>query len=216
MYKVFFKDRIVFFLNDFPEAFKAHSGLFYRFGNRDELKALVDAFFDLDKIPRLYISHNDPDFIREEFKSCFRWVTAAGGVVTNPANQILIIKRHGLWDLPKGKTEKGESPEQTALREVREECSIDRLKIGDLITKTYHTYMLHGEPVLKEISWFKMLSDDTSLPHPQIKEDITETVWFTRKEIGKIRENTYPSIIEVLCTSGHLSSDLAPVFHYPE
>ncbi|HYW97133.1 MAG TPA: NUDIX domain-containing protein [Bacteroidales bacterium] len=201
MYKVFFKDRIVFFLNDLSKAVKAHTGLFYRYGKRDELKALVNAFFWLDKIPRLYITHENSDFIWEEFKSCFRLIKAAGGVVTNPDGKIMVIKRHGLWDLPKGKMEAGESSEETALREVGEECSIEGLAAGKLITRTYHTYMLNDEPVLKETSWYAMTSDNGESPHPQLKEDITETVWFDRNDIAGIKENTYPSIIDVLETA---------------
>ncbi len=52
------------------------------------------------------------------------------------------------------------SPEETALREVQEECSIEGLKLGEPITLTYHTYILDGEPVLKEITWFDMATAD--------------------------------------------------------
>ncbi len=204
MYKVFFKDRIVFFLNDFPETFRSHTGLFYRYGNHGELNALIRAWFDLEKIPRLYLTHEDPDYLKKEFTSCFRLIKAAGGVVTNHDGHVMIIKRHGLWDLPKGKTEEGESMEETALREVREECSIDNLKLGELITITWHAYILDGQPALKETYWYAMKSGDGSSPYPQLKEDITETIWFGRDELDKIRDNTYPSIIEVLTVAGML------------
>lgn len=201
MYKVFFKDRIVFFLNDVPETFLSHTGLFYRYGNRSELNALTKSWFDMEKIPHLYLVHEDLSFLKEEFKSCFRLITAAGGVVTNDDGRVMIIRRHGLWDLPKGKMEEGEQTGETALREVKEECSIGGLELGELITITWHAYILDGQPALKETYWYAMKSKDGSSPHPQLKEDITETIWFEREDLGKIRENTYPSIIEVLTSA---------------
>ncbi len=65
-------------------------------------------FSTLKRSRVLYITHPDPGFIREEFKSCFRLIRAAGGVVRNIRGEIMIIKRHGLWDLPKGKMEPDE------------------------------------------------------------------------------------------------------------
>ncbi len=202
MYKVFFKDRVVFFLNKFSDANNLDSGLIYKYGDRNELKALIMAYFDLKTISRLYISHEDTDFIWNEFTSCFRIIKAAGGVVTNTEKQILIIKRHGLWDLPKGKAEPGENTQQTALREVSEECSLDGLEIGKLITTTWHTYILDEKPVLKETSWFEMYTSDGNAPTPQLKEDITEAVWFRRENVASISNNTYPSIVEVLKSKG--------------
>lgn len=54
---------------------------------------------------------------------------SAGGLVFNERNEVAIIARysrsgHWEWCLPKGHIEKGESPEQTAVREVHEETGI--------------------------------------------------------------------------------------------
>jgi len=51
---------------------------------------------------------------------------AYGGVVINPSGQVLLREPAGhykgdVWAFPKGKPESGESPEQTAVREVLEE-----------------------------------------------------------------------------------------------
>src|SRR5690606_40252613 len=45
-------------------------------------------------------------------------VTAAGGMVINDKKEILFIYRNKRWDLPKGKVEKGETLEDSAIREV--------------------------------------------------------------------------------------------------
>jgi 8-oxo-dGTP pyrophosphatase MutT (NUDIX family) len=54
--------------------------------------------------------------------------TSAGGVVvrtSDDAIDVAIIKTHeGRWQLPKGWIEDGESPEQAAVREAREEAGV--------------------------------------------------------------------------------------------
>jgi 8-oxo-dGTP pyrophosphatase MutT (NUDIX family) len=52
-------------------------------------------------------------------------MNTAGGIVINKGNQVLLIFRKGKWDLPKGKSENGESLKKTAKREVVEETGID-------------------------------------------------------------------------------------------
>ena len=49
--------------------------------------------------------------------------------ILNSQKEVLFIYRNQLWDLPKGMTEAGETIEATALREVAEECGIDKLSI---------------------------------------------------------------------------------------
>jgi bis(5'-nucleosidyl)-tetraphosphatase len=62
-------------------------------------------------------------------------VTSAGGVVfrvTNEGREVLVCGRNadGLWALPKGTPEPGETLEQTALREVREETGVEVAQDG--------------------------------------------------------------------------------------
>ena len=63
-------------------------------------------------------------------------------------------KREGVWALPKGNLDPGEKPEQTALREVREETGVEgRLveKLGDV----KYTYTRRGgERVFKIVSFY--------------------------------------------------------------
>ena len=51
-------------------------------------------------------------------------VNAGGGLVINSKGEYLLIRRSGLWDLPKGHQEPGEPIEETALREVEEETGL--------------------------------------------------------------------------------------------
>ena len=67
-------------------------------------------------------------------------VNAAGGLVTNKKGEFLLIRRSGLWDLPKGHQEAGEALEDTALREVEEETGVRGLSLGRYICTTDHCY----------------------------------------------------------------------------
>ena len=59
----------------------------------------------------------------EDFQGLYKIIEAAGGVVFNEKNEILMIYRLKTWDLPKGKIEKGETPADAAFREVCEETN---------------------------------------------------------------------------------------------
>ena len=112
-------------------------------------------------------------------------------------NKFLFIFRLGKWDLPKGKVEDGETLEQTAIREVEEECGIGKLKIKDKLITTYHTYHLKGKEILKASHWYAMTTDDTSKLKVQTEENITDARWVSREEIPTILKDAYPSIAEV-------------------
>ena len=67
---------------------------------------------------------------------------AAGGVVervTPDGVQVVIVRRtrYGDWVLPKGKPDRGETLEQTALREVKEETGCEARIVGEAYTIEY-------------------------------------------------------------------------------
>ena len=198
MYKVFFKDRIVFFTTDFPSVIKKHEGLFYKFGSEEALDAIIKAFFYIESMKEFYIIYPDLDKIWNSFCKSFKLIKAGGGLVRNQADEILIIKRNGIWDLPKGKLEKNEVIETAATREVEEECGITNVKIDKKLIVTYHTYELKGELILKETHWYSMKYFGTEKLKPQLQEDITMAMWIDQDEVSYITGNTYSSIKDVL------------------
>ena len=126
-----------------------------------------------------------------EIKTYFKYIEAAGGVVFNSKNEMLIIKRLGCYDLPKGKLEKRESAEEGALREVEEECGVSNLKIREKVEASYHIYSLKNRLVLKKTHWYLMDYAGNEKLIPQTEEDITEAFWADSTKKDMILSDTY-------------------------
>lgn len=120
-------------------------------------------------------------------------VSAAGGLVLNDKDEFLFIYRGGKWDLPKGRIEKGESIEETAIREVEEECGIFNLQLVKPLLTTYHIYF-QKENKLKETYWFLMHSNYDKELVPQLEEGITKVVFKNKEQVAKALKNTYKNI----------------------
>jgi len=151
---------------------------------------------------KVYIN-NSPEIITENWESfCANHmlIEAAGGLVYNDKNQLLMIFRNGRWDLPKGKLEVGENIEQCAMREVEEECGVSGLIITQQLQETYHTYEINGQKILKRTYWFEMKSSFKGNLTPQNKEGITVAVWVDEQDIAEKLENSFGNIIELFKT----------------
>jgi len=142
-------------------------------------------------VKELNVFGENIDEIWQEFQKLFRIIEAAGGIVSNPDSDILFIKRLGKWDLPKGKMEKGESREESAVREIEEETGLQNVELLSFINTTYHIYIeRNGDKVLKCTHWFEMNFDGEDTSKPQIEEGITEVAW---KNTLQIEEEVFPS-----------------------
>lgn len=130
-------------------------------------------------------------------------VTAAGGVVFKGNDTsdpfVLLIFRRGVWDLPKGKLEEGETIKECSVREVAEEVGISVLpEIVFKLPETYHEYEQGGIHYGKTTHWFGMqFSDDVELTfEPQTEEDIQKVRWIS---LNKARTLVgYENLSEVL------------------
>lgn len=167
-----------------------------------DISRLVSLFENSDSLMRIFIPTDDIEGTYKNFCSNFKEVNAAGGLVSNRRDDVLMIKRNGLWDLPKGHQEKGEDIKDTAIREVQEETGVDELELGDLICITDHCYFRKEKWHLKHTWWYKMEYTKPVDLHPQREEDITKAVWIPRSCIAPYLIDTYPSIIEVFRTAG--------------
>ncbi len=147
----------------------------------------------------IQITDADQKTIRNHFKEKLVYIDAAGGLVQNPAGEILFIFRHGKWDLPKGKPEKGESKEETAIREVEEETGVSRLRIISHLPSTWHIYEIdHQKYALKRSYWFQMTANCWENLRIQTEEDITDAEWIKMPVPEKILNNAFLSIRELV------------------
>ena len=123
-YKVFINDLPVFFQESVNDLEIDLSAQLINPNNRHDVERFID--INQAKFPALYIVGKN---VFDLYFSDHKLIEAAGGVVKNPADELLFILRLGKWDLPKGKIEKGEKIKEAALREVEEECGGGGLKI---------------------------------------------------------------------------------------
>jgi len=145
-----------------------------------------------NQVTSITISVNEHISAKNYFKSKFKIVKAAGGVVEKK-DKILMIYRLKKWDLPKGKLEKGEKAKAGAVREVEEECNI-KVELGRKICNSWHTYSLNEKNILKKTIWYTMKSLDDSQMKPQKSEDIEEVRWLKTKDLFHALKDSYQSI----------------------
>ena len=151
---------------------------------------------ETEDVSILIIGNTETNWL--QFSANYLLVEAAGGLVQNEQGHWLFIYRNGVWDLPKGKLEKGERIEECAVREVAEECGIEEPIIVRPLSTTYHTYTLKGKRILKPTYWFLMKSADSSELAPQTEEGITEVKWVSTEDALELATDSFGSIKEVV------------------
>lgn len=194
MYKVFFKDSC-FLLTDDQNLLKEKKQIW----KHQDFNVTKDFIHEqLQRTDQFTVILYDEDLeeLFSLFKSCFVYVKAAGGIV-HEQDKILLIKRQGMYDLPKGHLEAGETLEECAIREVKEECGLEDVKITTPFMNTLHIYYRNETWFLKKTHWYQMSCPSNCTLCPQTEEDIEEVFWFPVSELDKITTQTYPSLLPV-------------------
>lgn len=131
----------------------------------------------------------------------FTLVEAAGGLVQNEEGDLLLIYRRGWWDLPKGKAEPGEEPEETALREIAEETGVESLELQEMVQfpgwdqpGTYHTYRENKQVMLKLTRWYHLKTPNKPLLKPQAIEGIEKAKWVSKEALPAYVPDVYASL----------------------
>jgi len=100
---------------------------------------------------------------------------SSGGVVFK-AGKVVLLKKKAGWVLPKGTVEKGETIEEAAIREVREETGLQNIRILSEIGHITYKFLSRGKPVKKTVYFFLMeTTDDALLPG----EEFQDARWFS-------------------------------------
>jgi len=191
MYKVFFNEQSICIdsnMNNSKEGIVV--------SRKEELRPLLFEFFDGDA--DLFLLSESPENVFLWLKDELHYIEAAGGIVETEDEELLFIYRLEFWDLPKGKIEKGESPEEAAYREIKEECGIATHQLQQYLSNTYHIYSMNGEMYLKKTFWyyFQIQNQEEELI-PQTEESIERVSWLSEEEIELALLESYESIKQV-------------------
>src|SRR4249919_3442309 len=108
---------------------------------------------------------------------------SAGGLVVDDHGQVLLIRARDLrnqpvWTLPKGALMAGETSEQAALREVREETGYECAVVRDLEAVTYW-FQRGGQRIKKTVRWYRMRPVAKVGEHDH---EVDETAWVAPAE----------------------------------
>ena len=197
MYKVFFNDKFVLLTDKYEYDVISTGVLFFRYEDFEELPFVIDLLNESEFVNAVVILSTNVEELWADFRSHFVEIDAAGGLVTNSRNELLLIHRNGVWDLPKGKLEENEHASDGALREVEEECGITDLQLNDKITTSFHVYPMKGFKYLKRTFWYAMNSNQDEFI-PQGEEGIDKVEWVKMEDLNWNERKTYASISEVV------------------
>ncbi|XOV67301.1 MAG: NUDIX hydrolase [Fluviicola sp.] len=194
MYKVFIDQKPVVFIEKEMLSTEKLVEKAKNVSNFNELKPLLKKASIASPV---ILTSKNPKKAFKAFFSDFKKIDAAGGIVQRK-QKYLVIKRKGLWDIPKGRIDKGESAETACVREIMEECGIGKPSITHPLCETYHCMKWNGQPALKRTFWYMLSYDGPKETTPEVKEDITEAKWMSREKLLGIRKKTFGSVNEVL------------------
>ena len=108
---------------------------------------------------------------------------SAGGIVLRDASggpELVLGRRRresdgATWSLPKGTPDTGESPEETALREVTEETGLE-VRILDTVGDVHYRFMREGRSIDKTVHYYLMEATGGNLADHDHEFD--EVRWF--------------------------------------
>ena len=197
MYRIFHGKHRIYLTKDEAHIAKYKPDFIFKKPKEEQIKEALKVSKKATKPLKILLLGN-PDKILKKVVSEFKYQIAAGGIVENTNGKILLMKRLGKWDLPKGKLDKGETIEECALREIEEETGAADLSVKSSFAETYHTYYRNEKWVIKHTHWYIVKCDDPSKLSPQFEEDIEQVAWVDFDTIDVLKIDTYPAIRRLL------------------
>ncbi|BAK48270.1 MAG: NUDIX hydrolase [Lachnospiraceae bacterium] len=125
--------------------------------------------------------------------------TSCGGIVIYRGKILLLYKqyknRYEGWVLPKGTMEEGETCENTALREVKEETGVSA-QIVRYVGESSYSFHIPNNQVEKTVHWYLMQSN-SYFSRPQREEYFTDSGYYKYHEaIHLLKFSNEKSILE--------------------
>ncbi len=200
MYKIYINETPIFLTDTITAHTKTATAthLITRHRHRKALFQYIDSLEKKHLFEAITVYAENVEMLKADFFSIYNVIPAAGGVVLNEKNEALFIFRRGFWDLPKGKIEEGETIEEAAVREVREEVGLKNVEIIRPLTVTYHTYRdRKGQRCLKLTHWFLMKTEEQTFK-VQTEEDIETAEWLTIPAFLQSNKVAYHNINDVI------------------
>jgi ADP-ribose pyrophosphatase YjhB (NUDIX family) len=110
--------------------------------------------------------------------------TSCGGVVIYRGKILVLYKRYRNkyegWVLPKGTVESGETHEETATREVKEESGANAF-VKKYIDTTHYSFSTSKDVVSKSVLWY-LMSSDSYYSKPQREEFFEDSGYYKYNE----------------------------------
>lgn len=207
--KVYFNDKPLFLCDDVDATLQPYvhhdDAVFIDELNLHTIKSMIHEMQETEVHAGVFF-HKNLEELKTSFFKKFTLIKAAGGFVLNENDEVLLMFRRGKWDLPKGKLDKGEKPEQGAIRETEEETGLKNISLLSHLLNTYHTYHEGSRYILKETFWYKMKVKGEQNLQPQAEEQITNLEWANEKSLDKYLPHSFPSVKDVLI-AGYKSQD---------
>jgi 8-oxo-dGTP pyrophosphatase MutT (NUDIX family) len=140
-------------------------------------------------------------------------------LIIEPAGRVLlfrfVFKKGALagqdyWATPGGGVEEGETFEQAAIRELREETGIRVESVGPQVAQREFVLQLSdGEQVVADERFFRVEAKEATLSRDEWTADEVEVMvahrWWSREELSQTSETVWPeNLIEMLPEAGTL------------
>lgn len=122
-------------------------------------------------------------------------IPCVGAVVLDAAGRLLLVRRanppaQGLWSLPGGRVEPGESWEDAVVRELREETGLTGV-VGRHVGDVRRDAPGGGVYLIRD---FLMVVDGS--PIPRSGDDATDADWFSQPQVRDLE--TSPGLVDAL------------------
>lgn len=128
-----------------------------------------------------------------------REFSAGGAVYKKDGDKLLwlVCKHSGYhkWVLPKGLVEEGESSQETAVREVEEECGIKTRVVAKIPEAEKYVYTMNGQKVFKQVNYFLMEYESGDIADHDW--EMEEVLWLPfEKAVSKLNFHGAKKVLE--------------------